>query len=137
MWPAAVGGLLAAWCIGAVWGWGSDGGSLGVVLPLSLIVGGISAMILGATLTIAAYVKLSGKHQVTIRIPEEIPALHALTSSVRCDLETTLPTRQGVVITRKIDGAINELIDTFIQNNVTPWYSDLVNDGTCSIEALR
>ncbi|XP_066961778.1 sorting nexin-25-like isoform X2 [Macrobrachium rosenbergii] len=137
MWPAAVGGLLTAWCIGAVWGWGSNSGSLGVVLPLSLIVGGISAMILGATLTIAAYVKLSAKHQVTIRVPEEIHALHALTSSVRCDLESTLPSRHGVVITRKIDSAVNELIDSFIENNVTPWYSHLVSDSMPSIEALR
>lgn len=77
MWAAAVGGLLAAWCVSAVWGWGGDRGSLGMVLPLSLVVGGISAMVLGATLTIAAYVMLSAKHQVTIRVPAEISTLHA------------------------------------------------------------
>lgn len=80
MWAALVGGLLAAWCVGAVWGWGGDGGSIGVVLPLSLVIGGVSAMVLGATLTIAAYVMLSAKHQVTIRVPPEISALHALTA---------------------------------------------------------
>ena len=42
-----------------------------------------------------------------------------------------------MVITRKIDSAINELIDSFIQNNVTHWYSDLVSDVSPSIEALR
>lgn len=81
MWGAAVGGLLAAWCVGAVWGWRGDGSSIGLVLPLSLVIGGISAMVLGATLTITAYVMLSAKHQVTIRVPPEIPALHALTTA--------------------------------------------------------
>ncbi|XP_042241233.1 sorting nexin-25-like isoform X2 [Homarus americanus] len=137
MWAAAIGGLLAVWCVSAVWGWGSDGGSLGVVLPLSLVVGGISAMVLGATLTIAAYVMLSAKHQVTVRVPPEISALHTLIASVRCDAESSLPTRHGAVISRKIDGAINELIDGFIENDVTPWYASLVNDSTPSIEALR
>lgn len=78
MWAAAVGGLLAAWCIGAVWGWGGSVGSVGVVLPLSLIVGGVAALVLGATLTITAHIMLSAKHQVTVRVPEEIPALHSL-----------------------------------------------------------
>ncbi|XP_045616158.1 sorting nexin-25 isoform X2 [Procambarus clarkii] len=137
MWGAAVGGLLAACCVSAVWGWGRDGGGLGVVLPFSLVVGGISAMVLGATLTVAAYVMLSAKHQVTVRVPAGISALHALIASVRCDAESSLPTRHGAIISRKIDGAINELIDGFIENDVTPWYATLVNETTPSIEALR
>lgn len=80
MWAAAVGGLVGAWCVGMVWGWGSEGGGMGVVLPLSIIAGCFSAMVLGATLTIAAYVKLSAKHQVTIRVPPEISSLHSLTA---------------------------------------------------------
>lgn len=78
MWTTAVGGLVVVWLVGAVWGWGGEGGSLGIVLPLSLVVGGLSAMVLGATLTIAAYVMLSAKHQVTVRVPAEVPALQAI-----------------------------------------------------------
>ncbi|MPC38067.1 Sorting nexin-25 [Portunus trituberculatus] len=149
-----------------VWGWGSEGGGMGVVLPLSLVCGCFSAMVLGATLTITAYIKLSAKHQVTIRVPAEISALHSITSvssvvmghgrvvvwrqrvwgvaitvwvgvSIRCDVESSLPARHGVVISRKIDCAINELIDTFIQNSVTPWYTTIVSDPSPSIETLR
>ncbi|XP_050715248.1 sorting nexin-25-like isoform X2 [Eriocheir sinensis] len=137
MWAAAVGGLVGAWCVGMVWGWGSEGGGMGVVLPLSIIAGCLSAMVLGATLTIAAYIKLSTKHQVTIRVPPEISALHTLTSSICCDIESSLPARHGVVISRKIDCAINELMDTFIQNNINPWYTNIVSDPTPSIETLR
>ncbi|XP_042890697.1 sorting nexin-25-like isoform X2 [Penaeus japonicus] len=137
MWAAAVGGLLAAWCVGAVWGWGGSAGSVGVVLPLSLIVGGVAALVLGATLTITAHIMLSAKHQVTVRVPEEIPALHNLIASIRCESETSMPSRHGVVISRKIDAAINELIDLFIENNVTPWYSSRVSDAAPSIEILR
>ncbi|XP_063882001.1 sorting nexin-25-like isoform X2 [Scylla paramamosain] len=137
MWVAAVGGLVGAWCVGMVWGWGSEGGGMGVVLPLSVVCGCFSAMVLGATLTITAYIKLSAKHQVTIRVPPEISALHSITSSIRCDVECSLPARHGVVISRKIDCAINELIDTFIQNSVTPWYTTIVSDPSPSIETLR
>lgn len=48
-----------------------------------------------------------------------------------------MPSRHGVVISRKIDAAINELIDLFIENNVTPWYSSRVSDPAPSIEILR
>ncbi|KAK8748593.1 hypothetical protein OTU49_015879, partial [Cherax quadricarinatus] len=137
MWAAGVAGLLVTLFVSAAWGWGREGGSLGVVLPFSLIIGGISAMVLGATLTVAAYVMLSAKHQVTVRVPPEISALHALISNVRCDAESSLPTRHGAVISRKIDSAINELIDGFIENDVIPWYKNLVNETTPSTEALR
>ncbi|KAK3892859.1 hypothetical protein Pcinc_003300 [Petrolisthes cinctipes] len=136
MWAAAVGGLVVVWLVGAVWGWGGEGGSLGVVLPLSLVVGGLSAMVLGATLTIAAYVMLSAKHQVTVRVPAEVPALQAIVANVRC-AEASSSGRHGVVISRKIDAAINELIDGLIVNNVTPWYSTLVMDTAPSIDTLR
>lgn len=64
-------------------------------------------------------------------------SLPTLTQSIRCDIESSLPARHGVVISRKIDCAINELMDTFIQNNISPWYTSIVSDPTPSIETLR
>lgn len=52
-------------------------------------------------------------------------------------MESSLPARHGVVISRKIDCAINELMDTFIQNSITPWYTSIVSDPTPSIDTLR
>lgn len=56
--------------------------------------------------------------------------------NVRC-VEASSSGRHGVVISRKIDAAINELIDGLIVNNVTPWYSTLVTDTAPSIDTLR
>lgn len=50
------------------------------MLPLTLVAGGISAVIFGATVTIAIHIKLSPPHKVNINVPKKITALQTLVS---------------------------------------------------------
>ena len=75
---ACVVAVLAWWCTGSIMAWGGIQGGMKFILPLSLVLGGISAVILGISLTISAHVMLSAKHKVTIKVPKEIQALHSI-----------------------------------------------------------
>ncbi|XP_076054361.1 sorting nexin-25-like isoform X3 [Oratosquilla oratoria] len=138
MWAAWLGGILmAVVSADVVWGWGERSTFGGIILPLSMVVGGISAIVLGATLTIAAYVMLSTQHRVSVKIPKEITALHSLVMSSRHDVDRVARLKQGVVVSRKLDAALGEIMDHFIEHNVLPWYVDLVHESTPTMETLR
>ena len=75
----AIGVLVIAWfSTGLVWGWTGGEGGMRFILPISLVIGGISAVIFGMSLTVSAHIMLSARHKVDVRLPKEMITLHSI-----------------------------------------------------------
>ena len=57
--------------------------------------------------------------------------------SLQNETDNHLPARQNIIVSRKIDGALSEIVDKWIDTMVLPWYGDLVHDTSPSIDTLR